>query len=269
MKRHAVRSPRLSIDDLLERAREHRPRGQGLTDLLNRRRNVNAEADAEIDLLKADPSPSGRAYKLLGAAQHRADAKRIAIEKLRLIEPHLARALFEARHQHGELAQALDAFEAAERQPPSMEDAILALTGEPGWSLDHLLLGSLLEQVTLANVRAELRAASPSRRADLYERASVAPFDPVNSVMIRVLETERIPYADAGTSPEEATAAARLGRLIDEAQTARVPDTAAVRAVLEDVGRALRTAELSGIVPVNPDHPGVAHPEPMPVAAGG
>jgi hypothetical protein len=267
MKRHTIRLPRLTLDDLLQRAGEHRQRGQAVDDLMNRRRNVTSEAEAEIARVLADDSPAAKAYRLLGRTQHRADAKQMVAEKLPLVEPHLSRALFEGRHHHGQLQQALEEFEAAERQPPGMEDAVLSLTGQPGWSVDQLLMGSLLEQVTLANVRNELRSAPPSRRAVMYQEAMVSPFDPVNSVLIRVLERERIPYPDNATSPEEVAAAAQLGRLIAETQAARVPDTSEVRAVLEKVGGVLRRAELSGVQPVNPEHPTVPEPEPLPASA--
>lgn len=264
----ALRTQRLSLDDLLERAREHRPHGQALADLLSRRSNVNAEADAEIAAVLADDSPSAKAYRLLGKAHHAADAKKIAREKLRLIEPHLSRSFFAARYRHGQLQQALEQFEAAERQPPSIEEAILKMTGQLGWSLDQMLMGGLLEQVTLANIRTELRSAQPSRRAAMYQEAAIAPFDPVNSVLIRVLETERIPYPEGGTlSREEVGAAAQLGRLIADTQTGRVPDTSEVRAILEEVGRALRSAELSGVRAINPEHPAADQPEPLPAAA--
>jgi hypothetical protein len=46
-----------------------------------------------------------------------------------------------------------------------------------------------------------------------------------------------------------------------------VPDTSGVRSILQEVGRTLRSAELSGIVPVNPEQPGTVRPEQLQAAA--
>ena len=226
MKRN--RAPRLTHDELLDLAREHRQRGQAVAALLNRRRNVGAEADAEIAEMLADTSPAAKAYRLLGEGRHKEDARRFAAERLRLIEPHLSRALWEARHHHGRLQQALADFEAAEREAPSLEDVVLGIAGEPGWSIRDMLIGGLLEQVTTRNVRDELRTAPPSRRLQLYQEASASPADFASAIVLSVMESTRIPYPpDMPAGPDEATAAATLGRLMK-----------------------------AGVQPINPSHPG-------------
>ncbi|MGE3511923.1 MAG: hypothetical protein AB7N65_23925 [Vicinamibacterales bacterium] len=262
---------RITVDDLIARADEQQARRDRLHSLLERRRNVTAEAEREVAALLADTSPSARAYALLGKERHRADIRQIAAERARVIAPHIARALFEAEHHQSRLAQSLADFEAVERQAPSLEDVVLDLSGQVGWSIDSMLIGALLEQTVIRNTLDAMRSAPPSERLEMYVDASASPHDPVSAVIIATMERHRIPYPDGGALPaEEVTAAAELGRLMTEAQAARVPDVSRVREVLADVSRTIHLAKVAGVLPQNPLHPGPAAeplPDPLPAPA--
>lgn len=273
MSRTLRRKPvdRITADDLIAMADEHQARRARLQTLLERRRNVTAEAEREVAALLADSSPSARAYALLGKERHRTDTRQIAAERVRVIQPHLARALFEAEYHQSRLAQSLADFEAIERQAPSLEDVVLDLSGQVGWSLDSMLVGALLEQTVIRNTLDTMRTAPPSARLAMYADASASPRDPVSAVIIATMERHRVPYPNGGSLPaDEVTAAAELGRRIAEAQAARVPDVSRVQEILADVARTIHLAKVAGVQPHNPSHPGPAAeplPDPLPALA--
>jgi hypothetical protein len=165
--------------------------------------------------------------------------------------------------------QDLQAFEVEQRAAPTIEAAFIEYLGANGVSADQILLLGLVEQTTIHNLRDELRNAPPSRRLDMYEAASATPLDPINATVIRFIESRTLPYPDGPMHESEMTAAATLGRLMHEAQAARVPDVSEVRAVLDEVGGTLRRAELTGIRAINPEHPSLTQPEELPAPAVG
>lgn len=253
----------MTIAELIEQARQLAHRGARLQETTTRRSLVTEESAAEIEELKADPSTSGRAYRLLGKAQHQADAKKIAEEKARILGPRLNLHFYEAEHLRMQIERALGDFVKEAQQPPAIGEAFRRLIRQVGISADQIIALAGVEQLTIANLRAAVPTMRPSERLDLYRRALTTPNDPTSAVTIRFMEETNPGYTGGETSPlpeSEMTAAATLGRLKQETRASRIPEEVAeVEKVLSDVAAIIKTAQRSGAVPLNPDHqPAVA-----------